>query len=110
MLKCLISSEYTIADVYKFIKGSTYSIDTMWQEISNLNLLKLVPELNIPIYFLLGKHDYTAPYEIAENYFENLIAPSKEILWFDNSAHCIPFEEPLKFQEIIIDKLTSLKY
>jgi pimeloyl-ACP methyl ester carboxylesterase len=108
MLKFLISSEYTISDVYKFIKGSTYSIETMWEEVSKLNLLKLVPELSVPVYFLLGKHDYTVPYEIAEKYFEKLIAPFKEIIWFDNSAHCIPFEEPLKFQKLIIDKLTDI--
>lgn len=109
MLKFLVSSEYTIADVYKFTKGSTYSIDTMWEEVSSLNLLNLVPELSVPVYFLLGKHDYTVPYEIAEQYFDKLIAPYKEIVWFDNSAHCIPFEEPFKFQKIIIDKLTDIK-
>ncbi|WP_234121258.1 alpha/beta fold hydrolase [Clostridium hydrogenum] len=110
VLKLLISSEYTIVDIYKLIKGSTYSIETMLEEVSNLNLLNLVPELSVPVYFLLGKHDYTVPYEAAEKYFDKLIAPFKEIVWFDNSAHCLPFEEPLKFQKIIIDKLTDIKY
>lgn len=109
MSKFLISSEYTIADMFKFIKGSKYSIDTMWEEVSNLNLFNLVPEVSVPVYFLLGKHDYTAPFEIAEKYFYKLTAPFKEIVWFDNSAHCIPFEEPLKFQELIIDKLAAIR-
>lgn len=109
-LKFLMSSEYTIADVYKFAMGSTYSIETMWEEISKLNLFNLAPELSVPVYFLLGKHDYTTPYEIAEKYFDELIAPFKEIAWFDNSAHCIHFEEPLKFEKLIIDKLANIKY
>ncbi|MFD3157998.1 alpha/beta fold hydrolase [Haloimpatiens sp. FM7330] len=110
MLNFLISSEYTIADAYKFIKGNSYSMKTMWEEVSNLNLLNLVPKLNVPVYFLLGKYDYTVPFEIAEKYFNKLTAPFKEIIWFNNSAHCIPFEEPLKFQKLLIDKLTDVKY
>lgn len=105
MLKFLMSQEYNLMDVIKFLKGSTFSFNTMWQEIMGLNLFELVPRLNMPIYFMLGRYDFTTPYDIAMKYGEKLIAPYKEIIWFENSAHCIPFEEPEEFQRILIEKL-----
>ena len=105
MLEFLISSEYNLTDVIKFLKGSTFSFNTMWQEIIGLNLFELVPRLNMPVYFMLGRHDFTTPYDIAIKYCEKLIAPYKEVIWFENSAHCIPFEEQDEFQRILIEKL-----
>lgn len=105
MLKYLISQEYNLADVIKFLKGSTFSFNTMWQEVMGLNLSELVPRLNMPVYFMLGRHDFTTLYDIAIKYCEKLIAPYKEVILFENSAHCIPFEEPEKFQRILIEKL-----
>ena len=55
----------------------------------------------IPIYFILGKHDFTAPSEIAEEYYNYIDAPLKKLIWIDDAAHVIQFENSKKFQEII---------
>ena len=60
-----------------------------------------IPELKIPVYFLLGKHDYNVPYMPAEDYLKKLKAPVKKLVLFDNSAHLPPFEEPRKFVEVM---------
>jgi pimeloyl-ACP methyl ester carboxylesterase len=39
--------------------------------------------------------------ELGEQYFEILEAPEKELIWFENSAHGAPFEEPQKFNELV---------
>ena len=105
MLKFLLSPEYSLADVWKFLKGSSFSFCTMWPQVMALNLFSLTPEFDMPVYFMLGRYDYTTPYEIAVRYYEKLTAPHKEIIWFENSAHCMPFEEPVLFQKALIEKL-----
>jgi hypothetical protein len=34
-----------------------------------------------------------------------LQAPHKEIIWFENSGHWIPFEEPEKFYDVLVNKV-----
>ena len=55
----------------------------------------------MPVYFLLGKHDYNVPYMLAEDYLQKLKAPSKKLVFFDHSAHLLPFEESKKFVEVM---------
>lgn len=42
----------------------------------------------------LGRHDYTAPSSIAETWLNQVYAPKKQIIWFENSAHLPMLEEP----------------
>jgi len=100
------TTEYTIIDMNRFQKGMSFSTFTMWDEVSKVNLLQRVTELKIPVFFFLGRHDYTVPFETSVRYFKALSAPFKEIVWFDKSAHSIPFEESVRFQKTVIKKLS----
>jgi proline iminopeptidase len=46
------------------------------------------------VIFLLGRHDYSCPWPIAEAWMKKLSAPKKRIVWFENSAHLPMIEEP----------------
>jgi pimeloyl-ACP methyl ester carboxylesterase len=39
--------------------------------------------------------------------FQALRAPAKRLIWFENSAHNIPFEEPALFNSTVIRVLPS---
>ena len=69
----------------------------MWNEVSALNLIKAAPVLQVPVFFFIGHHDHVIDPKTSIAYFEILTAPSKELVWFDESAHEPPFEEPAKF-------------
>jgi pimeloyl-ACP methyl ester carboxylesterase len=43
-----------------------------------------------------------APGAAAERYADVLEAPSKQLIWFENSAHTPHFEEPEKFRELLM--------
>ena len=58
-------------------------------------------ELELPVYFLHGIHDYTVSYTEAKSYFEQLQAPLKGFYTFEQSAHSPLFEEPEKMREIM---------
>jgi pimeloyl-ACP methyl ester carboxylesterase len=40
-----------------------------------------------------------APAEVAERYFTSLIAPGKELVWFENSAHFPQWEDSAHFPQ-----------
>jgi hypothetical protein len=58
--------------------------------------------LDVPFYVLQGAHDFAAPPDLAERYFEGLIAPAgKQFVLFEASAHYVNYEEPDKFREVL---------
>jgi pimeloyl-ACP methyl ester carboxylesterase len=60
-----------------------------------------VSKLKIPCYFVMGKYDYLTPAITAKEYFDTIIAPVKEFVVFDHSAHYPQFEEKQKFYDLI---------
>ena len=77
--------------------GWRFSIDSMWTEVSRLNLNKLVPALKMPVFFLLGRKDHWVPPETSVAYFDALSAPSKKLVWFEGSGHEPFVDEPAQF-------------
>lgn len=92
-------------DTARSAKGGAFVLPRLMQELTTVDLAKTAPQLKVPIYFLEGRHDYNVPFKLAEDYYNTLQAPHKEIIWFENAAHMIPFEEPEKFNEAIINKI-----
>jgi pimeloyl-ACP methyl ester carboxylesterase len=73
-----------------------------------VNLFERVPELQIPVIIVAGRFDHEVPSEVAARYFDALRAPSKELVWFERSAHMPQFEEPELFTKMLLDKVLPL--
>jgi hypothetical protein len=50
--------ESSILDLPAIWRGWRFSLDAMWDEVSRLNLLTLVPALKMPVFFFLGRRDH----------------------------------------------------
>ena len=91
-----LSPEYTAADVQAWGKGSAFSVATLWPRLADVSFTP-VRRMDVPIVFLLGRHDYTVPSPVAAQWFERVKAPSKTLVWLENSAHMPMVEEPGHF-------------
>ncbi len=89
--------ESSILDLPNLMRGFRFSLDAMWAEVSKLNLIERVPELRMPVFFFLGRRDHWVPPETSVAYFEALKAPSKKLVWFEESGHEPFVDEPEKF-------------
>jgi pimeloyl-ACP methyl ester carboxylesterase len=89
--------ESSIFDLRKLLRGFRFSIDAMYPETSLLNLIRLAPTLQMPVFFFLGRRDRWVPPETSVAYFDALTAPSKKLVWFENSGHEPFMDEPEKF-------------
>jgi pimeloyl-ACP methyl ester carboxylesterase len=61
-----------------------------------------ITALNLPVYFMAGKHDWNLPGIVAEKFLDKLKAPKKEFIWFEKSGHEPPEEEPEEFNKKIV--------
>ena len=62
-----------------------------------LNLFELVPALPMPVFFFLGRKDHWVPPQSSVAYIDALTAPSKKVVWFEDSGHEPFVDEPAKF-------------
>jgi pimeloyl-ACP methyl ester carboxylesterase len=76
--------------------------DVAW--VQGLDISGQVPQLDIPVVFLSGRFDYKTPGELVEEYMSTLAAPAgKQMIWFENSAHALFFEERQAFRNVMLD-------
>jgi pimeloyl-ACP methyl ester carboxylesterase len=88
-------------------RGFHFSMNAMWPEVSRLNLIELVPALQVPVFFLLGRKDPWIPPETSVAYFDALTAPVKKLVWFEHSGHEPFVDEPGKFNAAMADLARS---
>jgi proline iminopeptidase len=96
-----ISPLYTPADRKAWDAGSDLTMKTVWPELVGISF-KQVYHVDVPIFFFLGRHDFTTPAPIAADWLAHVNAPEKHLVWFENSAH-LPFvEEPGRMLQALL--------
>jgi proline iminopeptidase len=98
----LRAPEASWQDGIAFVRGTAISAGALWPKMQSLDANQAYPRLEAPVFFLLGRHDRQVSAELAAEYFERLEAPYKELVWFEDSAHAPPFEEPERFNAEIV--------
>jgi pimeloyl-ACP methyl ester carboxylesterase len=88
-----LSPDYTPADVAAVDKGSALSLPRLWPYMMKADFTALT-ELKCPIVIFNGRYDETTSAVLTAQWFEKVRAPSKKLVWFENSAHMIHVEEP----------------
>ena len=93
----LMAPEYRLADALNVQRGLSFTHRNLKYDVIQGALMDEVTSVRVPVYFFMGRFDFTAPTPCAEEYFRRLQAPSKELVWFEDSAHFVFFEEPKRF-------------
>lgn len=101
-------AESSLRDLPRQFRGFRFSMNAMWDEVSALNLLRDAPELRVPVFFFLGRRDHWVPPATSMAYFDALSAPSKEVLWFDESGHEPFVDEPAEFNQAVAEMVRPL--
>jgi pimeloyl-ACP methyl ester carboxylesterase len=101
LFSLLRSPDYSLADTVRSLRGVTAARAALLPELAALDLTHTLTRLDTPIVMAQGRHDQVAPPFVAERYAELLQAPSKQLVWFEHSAHMPHLEEPGRFQELL---------
>lgn len=99
--KALLKGYVTPAEIFTIIHANEATLKAMAGQVSEIDLEKSAPSVEAPVVFMLGRYDHILSPQISKRYLDELVAPSKKAIWFDESAHNIPFEEPDKFVEAV---------
>jgi pimeloyl-ACP methyl ester carboxylesterase len=90
-----LAPEYTDADISNMWVANERSMDALLAKVLTLDQGD-VRKLECPLILFLGRHDVNASSSLAAEWFEKVQAPSKQLVWFENSGHEVMNEEPGK--------------
>lgn len=93
----LAGSEYGLYDKVNFIRGLLDTFGVVYPQLWDVDFRKQATRLEVPVYFLIGRHDVNAQPKLTEEYFNILTAPHKELIWFEHSGHSPWMNESAKF-------------
>jgi pimeloyl-ACP methyl ester carboxylesterase len=96
------SPDYSLGDLLRTVRGISATQSALLPEIATVDLVGTLPLIDVPVVMAQGRLDQVAPGDAAERYVSVLQAPSKELVWFDHSAHTPHLEEPDKFRGLLM--------
>lgn len=99
----MMTPEYNLSSKINYMKANMAVLEALWPEVLSNNLFETVPEVQVPVYIFQGRYDFQTPYPLAKQYFDSLKAPRKEFYTFENSAHGVMYEEPERFNRLILE-------
>lgn len=98
----MLSPEYNLLAKLNYQKNGISSSKILVPEILRVKFLEDIKEFKVPVYFIMGKYDYFTPTAMVEKFYNQLQAPKKELILFENSAHVPQLEENEKFNKTLI--------
>lgn len=93
----MFASEYGVLDSVNYMLGVMNTFNVVYPTLYGIDLREDYAKLEVPVYFFLGRHDINAPTDLAEEYYNLLDAPKKEIVWFEHSGHSPWLNETERF-------------
>jgi pimeloyl-ACP methyl ester carboxylesterase len=100
--------QYSLVDDFGFIRGMSLSRKTFSPQLLSINLNQLGSEFSAPIFFFEGRQDPYCRPALIWDYYQQIRAPEKDFIWFDNSGHFPFFEEQQKFAHEMAQRLLLL--
>ena len=90
-----LSPDYDDAARCAINAGSVFTLGRLLDEFLQVDFTG-VKRFPIPVVMFMGRHDYTTPSEPTAAWLAQVQAPYKRGVWFEHSAHMMPWEEPGK--------------
>ncbi len=98
----LFASEYGIFDKINYFRGIVDTFNHVYPQLYDIDLRRDYSSIGVPVFFFIGRHDINAPTSLAEEYYNLLDAPQKELVWFEHSGHSPWINESARFVEEVL--------
>lgn len=111
-LQDLLSPEYGFYDKVNWARGVINAGNVMFPQLwqADVDFRQDAPVLQVPVYFLIGRHDVNAPPALTEAYYAQLEAPHKALIWFERSGHNPWVTESDRFAEVLANRVLQERH
>jgi pimeloyl-ACP methyl ester carboxylesterase len=106
----VLASEYGFVDKANVIRGLLDTFSIMYPQLQPIDFRADVPELEVPVWVLDGANEIRGRRELALEWFEQLAAPSKELVTYADAGHSVVFEQADAFHRLMVDEIVPATY
>jgi len=103
-----LSPDYTPQDLAVLARSDLSSLTQLIGAMGNLHFDRTALTFGCPVFVFAGRYDYETPSAVAKAWFDRISAPKKGFVWFEHSAHMLPFEEPGKLFLHLVEDVRPL--
>lgn len=103
----LAAPEYGLYDKVNWARGVLDTLGIVYPQLWEIDFRKSATKLDVPVYFLIGRHDVNAPVHLTEEYFNLLDAPQKQLVWFESSGHTPWVSESDRFIQVMVETVLA---
>jgi proline iminopeptidase len=105
-----LSREYSFGDLFRWKKGSAFTAGQMLKDpdFQQFDFRREIPHVEVPVFFVAGLHDFNTPWPLVREYYRQIKAPVKNLYLFEKSGHSPPFEEPDRFNDLLVKILLPM--
>lgn len=105
-----ISPQLSLQDIRNRSRGKP-SMAALLEDFESIDLPKETDSsFEVPVLFFNGVHDWQTSSQLSAQWFEQIQAPYKELLWFKESAHMATYEEPGRFLVALVEKVLPFSF
>jgi pimeloyl-ACP methyl ester carboxylesterase len=97
------SGVYNVQDMIHWVEGAKRGLKPFEDDPNVLDLPNYITEIGVPCLFIFGENDYNTPAVVAEEFLENVDAPQKEIVVFEDTSHTPFFKDKEKFSREVVE-------
>lgn len=108
VIPILKSPELSLRDKIGTANGYKVCLSQMWPTIVQYDFLNDCGPFRMPYYIFQGRKDNNTPASLIQAYYDSIVAPDKDLVWFENSAHGPLGEEPVKFKTLMREKFLKI--
>ena len=108
VLPILTSPELSIRDKIGTANGYKLCLSHMWPTIVHYDFIHDCGPFQMPYYIFQGRKDNNTPSSLVQAYYDSIVAPDKDLIWFEHSAHGPLGEEPEKFKRLMREKFLKI--
>lgn len=97
----LFVPEYSFIDRVNAFRGFFDVVSVLYPQLQEIDFRADVPSLEIPYYMVLGEHEARGRAVPANEWFDLLDAPTKNLVVVEGSGHRANFDRPAEFAELM---------
>jgi len=99
------SPAHSLLDIRHFITGMHFSLDRLMNDIRGYDAWQEGIRIEVPFFIIQGADDVLTPPNLANAYFDDIIAPVKGMTLIQNAGHFAAFTQPEQFLQELLTKV-----
>jgi pimeloyl-ACP methyl ester carboxylesterase len=100
---------YDLRDIPALLRGFSYSKTAMFDEFMAYDAWKFGTKFGVPVVLIQGAQDRVTVTSLAQEHFEEIEAPSKEMVLIEGAGHFCAFTHPSEFLAVLLETVSSEK-